>query len=252
MDKTIDGVSLNYEYPEPLIIADQDIQTLNCREATNKLVLFYRQKIVIWYHIMNNTEADIIHKLKKGDEEAYTELFKNYYVPLCAYARRYVGRKDLAEEIVSETIFNIWVKRNNLDIKVSLKAYLFHAVCKNSLYYLRKLKKEEKLEDFLAKQNSDFSGITISPDELPSDSLILKDMGITISRVVDILPPQQQTAFRLKRYEGRKNKEIAEIMGISVKTVEMHLAKAMITLRSQLKHYLPFSLFTILLNEVFK
>lgn len=199
---------------------------------------------------MNNIDSDIILKLKKGDEEAYIGLFRNYYVPLCAYARRYVGRKDIAEEIVSETIFNIWMKRNSLDIKVSLKSYLFQAVCKNSLFYLRKLKKEEKLEDFLFKQTTDFSGIAASPAELPSESLIMRDMGITISRVVDLLPPQQQTAFRLKRYEGKKNKEIAEIMGISVKTVEMHLSKAMITLRSQLKHYLPLTLLAYIIKDV--
>ena len=86
---------------------------------------------------------DIVSGLRNGDEKVYIFLFKEYYVPLCAYSRRYVGRKDIAEEIVSETFMKIWENRNKLKIENSVKSYLFQAVCNNSLYFLRKLKKEE-------------------------------------------------------------------------------------------------------------
>ena len=104
---------------------------------------------------MNKEEINIIERLKQGDEATYIIVFRDYYVPLCNYARRYLGRKELAEDIVSETFFNIWNRRTSLDIKVSLKSYLFQAVCKNSLNYLRKHKKEEMLEDFLLKHNGE-------------------------------------------------------------------------------------------------
>lgn len=81
-------------------------------------------------------------------------------------------------------------------------------------------------------------GFALTSGELPSDSLILKDLTETIDQAIYSLPPQQQTVFKLKRYEGKKNREIAEIMGLSVKTVEMHLTKAMLSLRKS-KPFVP-------------
>jgi RNA polymerase sigma-70 factor, ECF subfamily len=187
---------------------------------------------------MDRHESQLIKKLRQGDEASYLFLFREYYIPLCIYARRYLGRKDLAEDIVSETFFNIWNRRHTLDIHSSLKSYLFQAVCKNSLNYLRKLKKEEMLEDYMMKHSLDINGLENSTDYLPSDILFLKDLNEKVKQGVDRLPPQQQSTFKLKRYEGKKNKEIAEIMGISIKTVEMHLAKALLSLRIHLKDFL--------------
>ena len=200
---------------------------------------------------MNLSEASILRKLKEGDEDTYVLLFREYYVPLCNYSRRFLGRKDLAEDIVSETFFNIWTKREILDIRTSLKAYLFQAVGKNSLYYLRKAKKEEMLEDYLIKHSTDNKGLEKFTAETPSDLLLLKDLSEKIQAGIDRLPPQQQTAFKLKRYEGKKNREIAEIMGLSIKTVEMHLAKAMLSLRIYLKDYIPEFLIFLFLKNIF-
>ncbi|MDD4225147.1 MAG: RNA polymerase sigma-70 factor [Mariniphaga sp.] len=186
---------------------------------------------------MNKEEQEIITRLRQGDEAMYIHLFKEYYVPLCHYARRYLSRNDLAEDIVSETFFNIWEKRKKLDITISLKSYLFHAVCKNSLNYLRKNKKIVLLEDHPGKKEVGI--IHNTGIELPSDLLMISDLGKKIKEGIDRLPPQQKATFMLKRYEEKKNNEIAEIMGLSVKTVEMHMAKALLSLRKYLKDYIP-------------
>ncbi|WP_423126556.1 RNA polymerase sigma-70 factor [Gaoshiqia sp. Z1-71] len=200
---------------------------------------------------MDNNLTYITRKLREGDDDTYVFLFRKYYVPLCSYARRYVGRKDVAEEIVSETFFNIWRNRATLEIRSSVKGYLFHAVCNNSLNYLRKLKKEENLDHFFKENAAENSHFILASEELPFDSLLLKDLTKTIDDAVASLPPQQQTVFRLKRYEGKKNGEIAEIMGLSVKTVEMHLSKALLSLRKNLKDYLPEFLLFLFLNSIF-
>ena len=192
----------------------------------------------------------ISQKLKEGDDEAYVFLFRKYYVPLCSYARRYVGRKDVAEEIVSDAFFNIWCNRSTLCFHSSVKAYLFHAVCNNSLNYLRKLKKEENLENFFKDTASENIGFAAINSEPPSDSLILKDLTKAIEKAVNMLPPQQQTVFKLKRYEGKKLKEIAQIMGLSVKTIEMHLSKAMISLHKSLDEYLPKFILLLVINDL--
>ncbi|MEL7586796.1 MAG: RNA polymerase sigma-70 factor [Prolixibacteraceae bacterium] len=199
---------------------------------------------------MDNNLTNINGKLREGDQEAYVFLFRKYYVPLCSYSRRYVGRKDVAEEIVSETFFNLWRNRASLEIHSSVKGYLFHAVLNNSLNHLRKLKKEERLEDYFRDASEENIGFMMNGEEISSDSLILKDLATTIDQAVDRLPPQQQAVFRLKRYEGKKLAEIAAVMGISVKTVEMHLAKAMLTLRKSLKEYLPAFILYLLLESI--
>lgn len=192
--------------------------------------------------------SNIVDGLIIGDEETYIFLFREYYVSLCAYSRRYVGRKDIAEEIVSDTFFKIWENRAKINISTSIKAYLFQAVCNNSLNYLRKLKKETKLEEFFMEIS--FENIAFSDpfEEMEEQSHLMTDMNVKIEEMVNQLPVQQQKVFRLKRMEGRKTKEVAEIMGLSVKTVEMHLTKATLNLRQKLKDYLPAFLLFLLLK----
>jgi RNA polymerase sigma-70 factor (ECF subfamily) len=189
----------------------------------------------------------LVQKLQKGDEKTFISLFEDYYVSLCAYSRRYVGRKDIAEEIVSETFFKIWENHKTLEIHSSVKAYLFQAVANNSLLHLRKLSKEEKIEDYFLGTESENIGFREIAENRSDQSLLMQELTNRIEDAINQLPPQQQTAFRLKRYEGKKNKEIAGEMRLAVKTVEMHLSKAMLSMRNNLKDYLPaFLLFMFL------
>lgn len=183
-----------------------------------------------------------------GDEETYISLFRSYYIPLCAYSRRYVGRKDVAEEIVSDTFLKIWENRTSIQINTSVKSYLFQAVYHNSLYYLRKLKNEAVLADYFANTVSENIAFSTLPEEIEEQSLIMEDINVRVEEAVSQLPEQQQKAFRLKRFEGMKNAEVAKIMGLSVKTVEMHLSKATLSLRQNLKDYLPSFLLFLLLR----
>ncbi|HZK95119.1 MAG TPA: RNA polymerase sigma-70 factor [Prolixibacteraceae bacterium] len=189
--------------------------------------------------ISQNLPSNILKGLSIGDEETYIFLFREYYVSLCAYSRRYVGRKDIAEEIVSDTFLKIWENRKRLEINASIKAYLFHAVCNNSLNFLRKLKAENNLGEYFKETSSENLGFEVTSEEIEEQSLIMENMNQKIEEAVNLLPEQQQKAFRLKRMEGRKTKEVAEIMGLSVKTIEMHLSKATLHLRQNLKDYLP-------------
>lgn len=190
----------------------------------------------------------VIKGLILGDEETYIFLFRSYYIPLCAYSRRYVGRKDVAEEIVSDTFLKIWENRTSIQISSSVKSYLFQAVCNNSLYYLRKLKNDAVLDSYFMETASENIAFSVLADEIEDQSLTMENINSRMEEAVNQLPEQQQKAFRLKRLEGKKNKEVAEIMGISVKTVEMHLSKATLTLRLKLKDYLPSLLLFLLLK----
>ena len=197
---------------------------------------------------MKIEEQNIIKGLIEGKEEIYISLFRQYYVPLCAYSHKYVGRKDVAEEIVSEFFFHLWKNRKTIRIKTSLKSYLFQAVCNNSLYYLRKLEKEKKLEEYFSDTAVDNIEFSFTPEEFTEQSSTNDSLFEIIEKAINQLPEQQQKAFKLKRFEGKKNKEIAQIMELSVKTVEMHLSKAMLNLRKALKNNIPSFLFFVLLK----
>jgi len=198
--------------------------------------------------IAKNLPSNSIKGLIIGDEETYISLFREYYVVLCSYSRRYVGRKDVAEEIASDTFMKIWENRESLQINTSVKAYLFQAVCNNSLNYLRKLKKEAILDEYFLETASENIGFASISEEIEEQSLTMESINEKIEEAVGLLPEQQQKVFRLKRFEGKKNKEVAEILGLSVKTVEMHLSKATLTLRLKLKDYLPSFLLFLLLK----
>ena len=181
------------------------------------------------------------------DEDFYIYLFREYYVALCAYSRKFVGRKDVAEEIVSETFMKIWENRSSKDIKLLEKSYLFQAVYNNSIYYLRKLKNKEVLEHYLADPSVENVVASMIESEQKS-SLLTGDFTEKVERAISQLPDRQQQVFKMKRFEGKKNREIADALEISVKTVEMHLAKATLSLRERLKDQLPKLLLFMLLK----
>jgi len=196
---------------------------------------------------MTSDQENICAGLRKGDEDTYIWLFRQYYVCLCAYARKYVGRKDIAEEIVTDIFYSLWKNRSDLNITTSIKSYLFKAAFNNSIHYLRTLEKEKKLADFF--MDTDFPEFSLSTDELSEKSIMREDFFEKIETAVSNLPPQQQQAFRLKRFEGMKNKEIADNMGLAVKTVEMHLARAMMNLRDELKRSVGDFLFFLFIKS---
>ena len=198
--------------------------------------------------IPQNLPSDILKGLFIGDEETYIFLFREYYVSLCAYSRRYVGRKDVAEEIVSDTFMKIWENRERIEINTSIKAYLFNAVCNNSLNYLRKLKSKNNIVEYFNETISENIGFESISEDIEEQSLIMENMGQKIEEAVSRLPEQQQKVFRLRRFEGKKTKEVAEMMGLSVKTIEMHLSKATLHIRENLKEYLPSFLLFLLLK----
>ncbi|MCG6190087.1 RNA polymerase sigma-70 factor [Maribellus maritimus] len=198
---------------------------------------------------MKTSEREIIRGLKKGDENTYVYLFNEFYISLCAYSQKYVGRKDIAEEIVSDIFFSLWENRKKIKINTSLKSYLFKSVVNNSLYYLRKLEKENKLKEFFSDREVNNIEFSFSPEEVLEQSIIKSNVSDKIEEAVDRLPEQQKKAFKLKRFEGKKNKEIAEAMGLSIKTVEMHLSRATLKLREDLKNSLPDFLFFILFKS---
>ena len=180
---------------------------------------------------MQVIEKEALIAIQQGDESAFERLFRAFYPRLCAYSRSMLTDVDEAEEIVQTLFCRLWEQRATLEVTISVRAYLFRAVRNASLNQIKKVQirdayKAMNLEAM--NQNPEFQ-----PDHATTD-----DLRQRIERAIAELPEQCRLIFKMSRFEELKYKEIAESLGISIKTVENQMGKALKVLRFKLADYL--------------
>jgi RNA polymerase sigma-70 factor (ECF subfamily) len=175
-------------------------------------------------------EELLIRKTFETDPKQGCEiLFRKYYHLLCSHAVRLVYSKEIAEDLVAELFSKLWTDKIYLGINTSYRAYLFKAVRFSAYNYIRwELGKTTKVDDLDTFRD-------LSSSFKPEETLLFEELVNEIEQIVDNLPPQCKRVFLLSRFENKKYKEIADELGISVKSVEAHISKALDTLRKGLK-----------------
>ncbi|MGV8095395.1 MAG: RNA polymerase sigma-70 factor [Mangrovibacterium sp.] len=179
-------------------------------------------------------------RLKNNDEVAFKVIFNKYYSRLYYFILEFISPDDIAENIVQDTFFTLWNKRQELKNDSNLSAYLFTVAKNNCLYKLRDQRYRQKLfmTNPLGQDEVDMNMEVLST--LDSSSYTFAEIDKIIERTLEELPPQCKKVFVLSRFEEKKNKEIAEELNISVKVVEKHISKGLKKFRESLKDYLPF------------
>jgi len=170
--------------------------------------------------------------LKSGDLTAFEMLFRTFYQPLCNYAYTFTQDRDEAEEVVQSTFLSIWEKYKTLEIHTAMKPYLYAMVrnsCLNIIKHEKIKQKHIQSEMVLGERSSESVTHTVLAIELDE----------RIQQALEKLPEQCRLIFKLSRFEDLKYAEIAEHLGLSVKTVENQMGKALKIMREQLKDYLP-------------
>ncbi|GAA5033484.1 DNA-directed RNA polymerase sigma-70 factor [Marivirga lumbricoides] len=176
-------------------------------------------------------ESALVKKIVSGDIQAFEMLFNDYYKRLAYFAFKYLEDKDSAEDVVQELFSKLWLNRHQLSIETSLNAYLYGAVrnaCLNQLQH-QKIK-----ENYVAAA----SGSSAVYEALLPDQIDANNLSLLIQSCIIDLPPERQKIFLMSREHDLKYKEIADQLGISVKTVEAQMGKALRFLRERLKEYL--------------
>lgn len=169
----------------------------------------------------------LLKQLKNGNESAYRFLYKTYYAELCGYIMALGGNRTMAQDTVQQTFIKLWDRRDKLSIKYSLKGYIFRMAYNQYMDTQKKRKKElNLLEELKHEMVIDF--VEASHDDFDTK---IKLLEVEINR----LPEQCKNVFLLGKREGLKYKEIAKKLGISIKTVEIHMSKAHKRLRKKLK-----------------
>lgn len=163
------------------------------------------------------------------------ELFRKYYKILRAYAYRLSGDKYVAEDIVQDVYYELWKKRDELVMENAIKFYLFRSIYTKTLNYLNSKNYTDR-EAFEESTEGRIQQIYLQSQLSDQESeLMYKELQAKVNAVIDSLPEQCKKVFLLSRKYELKNREIAEQLEISVKTVEKHISKALSVLRLSLK-----------------
>ncbi len=173
----------------------------------------------------------LINNLKKGVESAYEALFKTFYSELVIYANRFLYDMEASKETVQELFVSIYEKRATLNIASSLKAYLYRAVQNKCINYIHARKTKEKYAIFIKNQEKkDVNSIERAMDMAELENALYAAIGE--------LPPKCRMIFKMNRFDGYTNGEIAERLELSKRTVETQITKALKILRTRLQSYI--------------
>jgi RNA polymerase sigma-70 factor (ECF subfamily) len=186
----------------------------------------------------------LAQQIANGNGQAFEQLFKLYYARLTGYAISILSDKEIAEEIVQDVFTNIWTNRNNLNPEISLKAYLFKAVNNRCMNHFR----HEKVKSDYQKN---FMDVYPNQQTTAESRLAVNELKNKIAEGLNLLPLACREVFRLSRLEELSYKEIAEVLNISVKTVENHMGKALKQMRKHLSDFLSWALVIQLTSKYF-
>jgi len=183
----------------------------------------------------------IVKDLRKGDKQALDEIYKFFYPKLYVFAKSFLKVEDDINDILQDVFVKLWLSREKIGKVETFNSYLF-TIAKNAIVsYFREKSKDQKFEARVKK-------ILVSAENEYNDELEYKDLKQNLESIIDQLPDKRKQIFKLSREEGLSNKEIAEKLDISVKTVEDHMRHALRFIR---KHLKTIEIFTLLYVSLF-
>jgi RNA polymerase sigma-70 factor (ECF subfamily) len=170
--------------------------------------------------------------MRDGDPQAFEQIFRAYYGKLCSFALRYVRTRENAEDVVHDVLFAIWRERATYEIRGTLRSYLYTAVRNRALDHLKRegveLRWREEAE--LTMEAFPAPGGTAADEEL-----VAAELSAIVQEAIDALPPRYRQAYVLRRQHGLSYAEIASIMNITVKTVEVQIGQALKRIRERVR-----------------
>ena len=189
----------------------------------------------------------LIADIRNGKHEAYEYLFATYYPRLHNYALRFLADGDAVGDIIQDCFMKLWEKRGELILQ-SVGALLFRMVRNQCLNYLRHkaLEDSEWLQSLNLEDHSERLYSTDFLDD-PDQELLFQELKRQVEQTLDALPERSRQIFTMSRFDGMKNRERAEELGISAKVVERHIGRALKMFRRQLRNVQPLDVRLILM-----
>ncbi|RTE55406.1 RNA polymerase sigma-70 factor [Arenibacter aquaticus] len=185
--------------------------------------------------------AFLLASLKKGNRAAFEAIFDLYEKRLYYFVFSITKSEYATEEILQEVFIKIWTKKETIDLDRSFESFIF-TIAKNLTYnYLRNIANQQSLKEEYWKN------IT-SLNEETKDSIILAEYEDIVNDILQQIPTQKRSIYILSKQQGKSNKEIADLLGITQKTVKNHLWKTLQIIRTQLEPHITDSVYASLLG----
>lgn len=184
--------------------------------------------------------TDIEHawvaRSRAGDVEAFEAIFRRYYEQLCLYAEGLLHSPDMARDAVQDVFVAIWKHKSSCKGCDSLRAYLFTAARNRVLKLLRHRSVVSRTRTRMTLEQRS-PGHGAAPDT-PEELIDAKELAAAVERIIRELPERSREAYLLHRRDGLSYAEVAEVMGVSVRTVENHIARALRGFRDGLSDWI--------------
>lgn len=174
--------------------------------------------------LCNFSDDELLDLFEKGDTAAFEEIYNRYWLKLYSAAYKRLNKREPAQEIVQDLFTSLWIHRVHLKIHTSLQGYLFSSI----KYAVLNYKRAESVR--IAYSESHLLTNQVY-DNSTEEYITYKELKETFTIRVNELPPKCRNVFELSRNQYKSNKEIAQLLGISEKTVENHLTKALRVLK---------------------
>lgn len=187
-----------------------------------------------------HTDEELVILLKENDVVAFREIYVRYWYDLYLISNKRLRSKEASEEIIQNFFTSFWINRKKINISGALKAYLHTSIRYSVIDYLAR---EATRNNYLELLSFDYKDTANTTEE----TIFLHEVEDGITQVISKLPAKCRRVFQLSRQHHKSNKEIAEILGISEKTVENHITNALKLFRLHFKEVLIASSFAWLL-----
>lgn len=184
----------------------------------------------------SDLERAWVARIAAGDMGAFEVVFGLHYEPLCSFALQFLSSPDAARDVVQEVFVRVWEQRTSLANCENLRAYLFTAVRNRCLKVLRHGSVVRRSVERWQRDGASPGAAEQPPS--PEDHLEAAELASDLEAVLVTLPERAREAFLLHRRQGLAYTEIAEVMDVSVRTVENHIARALRGLREGLRHWI--------------
>lgn len=172
-------------------------------------------------------EQKLLKRLQLGDEEAFTDIYGIYKDRIGYRLLRLLKSEALAEEILQDLFLKVWQKRDTIDLTKSFKSYLYR-IAENMVYDLfRRAAKEKELLDQILSANTElYTHI--------EENLFQKENEYILHEALSLLPARRKEVFIACKLEGKSYKQVADELGISATTVNDHIQKASVFLKTRI------------------
>lgn len=168
----------------------------------------------------NKLNKELIKRLKNGDMVAFDTIYKQYCTRLFGFVYNIIKQETDAEGIVQEVFIKIWESRHKIEDYSTFDSFLFTIAHNTTISLLRKRLNEKKYLEYLKSVQVEISSTDII------EEIHFNELKEKFNHLIERLSPRQKEIYRLSREDGLTHKEIAEKLGISKNTVEIHISKA--------------------------